>query len=91
MNAPTHVGNLSLVSQDQNSATYTSFGEFDFQSIWATLQNAGATSINILPNTDTESVDIEVFFGDRPQYAAWQWSITSICGAALAWLATGGF
>lgn len=78
---------LELVSKQRNSATYLAFNTFHFQDIWKTLQEHGATSCNINPDTDNEALELEVFFGDATsevpvagkRYASWQYLVSTLC------------
>ena len=88
---PEQIGNLTRVDQTVNSVTYTAFEVFDFQSFWTRVQSWGATSVNIIPNSDTESTDVEVFFAPEyalRHYAPWQWAVITICCAGITAIAS---
>tara|TARA_B100001248_G_scaffold242633_1_gene210319 strand:+ start:284 stop:628 length:345 start_codon:yes stop_codon:yes gene_type:complete len=63
-NLPT-LDELEVLSTHHNKVTYTAFHSFNFESAWEALRNAGAKSCNIVPNPESDCLEIDVFFGDR--------------------------
>ena len=69
--------------------TYVAYAAFDFQEVWKKLQAAGAESINVIPNPETDSLDVEVYFRapsvvhKRRPYATWQLVLSVLCAIGI--------
>lgn len=82
---PPELEELELSLIERNRVTYVAYAAFDFQRVWNTLQAAGAESINIVPNADSDCIDVEVYFRVDPPtrkrrpYAGWQIALSTLC------------
>ena len=86
---PPEFDELNLTLVERNKVTYVAYAAFDFQEVWKSLQAAGAESINVIPNPETESLDVEVYFRaaslspKRRPYATWQLVLSLICALGI--------
>ena len=86
---PPEFEELNLTLVERNKVTYVAYAAFDFQEVWKKLQSAGAESINVIPNPETDSLDVEVYFraplpvNKRRPYATWQLVLSLICALGI--------
>ena len=83
METPDQVGDLHLISKSRTGAVYTSFNAFEFDHVWSQFQKLGATSCNVIPDGDTDSVTFEVYYPDvqnsQRKHTRCQWALLGIC------------
>ena len=91
METPDQVGDLHLISKSRTGAVYTTFNAFEFDHVWSQFQKLGATSCNVIPDGDTDSVTFEVYYPDvqnsQRKHTRCQWALLGICSLIISAIA----